>query len=520
MFKFFPMGGVGYIGGNISYIELDGTPYIIDTGILFPREESLGINYLYPDLDILDLKEFKEPEYLLLTHAHEDHIGGIKHLLSKFPNIKVICSSYTKLFIEKKFSDFSNELINYKDYEQAGLSFFNLRHSIPGVYGFHFHSTQNDYGIFFCTDFRFDPNEKDPTFLNQGLLEKFSTLGSERFAFIDSTNISSRNNTGPYEHDLYEHLEKEIAKTKQNIYLTTFPSNVERLSTIIKICNRLNKNVNLCGFSVEFGYELGIKAGLIEKISNRSDSKNGTVTVLSGSQGDLRGAFRRVFSGNDKKVKPKSGDYLIYSSKIIPGNEKSVGEIFNKASLMGLKINKGHCPTVHASGHAYPEEIVKIVEILSPTDIFPIHLESCFFQEFLELSISRKFQGRVHSLNNFKGIFLNSSKQLKYVEHEAPDLKLFVHGEKEVSKTVINDRRRLGNSGVLLISLKTEDLSSLKIKNYGLPDFDETKLEEAILKLLKSEWNNPECEEALRIGVRHYLSKIIGYKPLVFIHLL
>ena len=520
MFKFFPMGGVGYIGGNISYIELDDTPYIIDTGILFPREESLGINYLYPDLDILDLKEFKEPEYLLLTHAHEDHIGGIKHLLSKFPNIKVICNSYTKLFIEKKFPSFQNELIDTNDYYQEGLSFFNLRHSIPGVYGFHFHSIRSDYSIFFCTDFRFNFEEQDKTYLNQDLLKEYSKLGSKKLAFIDSTNICSRNKTGPYEHDLYKNLEKEINEAEQNIYITTFPSNVMRLAAIIGICNKFNKNVNLCGFSVEFGYEFGRKAGLIDKIINNSNSNNNSVTILSGSQGDLRGAFRRVFSGNDKKVKPKIGDYLMYSSKIIPGNEKSVGEMFNKASLMGLKINKGHNPTIHASGHAYPGEISKIIELLSPSDIFPIHLESCFFQEFVELSKDQQFKGKVHCLDNFKGILLNSNKKIKYIEHEAPDLRLFVHGDQEVNKGVINDRRRLGNSGVLIVSLIKENLSSLKVKKYGLPELDDTNLEEAMLKILKSEWNNPEAEESLRIGLRHYLSKVIGYKPLVFVHLL
>ncbi len=520
MFKFFPMGGVGYIGGNISYLELDGASYIIDTGILFPREESLGINYLYPSLDILDEREFIKPDFLLLTHAHEDHIGGIKHLLKKFPQIKVICSPYTRLFIEKKFPDFSNELIDFKDHNKEGLSFFNLRHSIPGVYGFHYYSKKKDYGVFFCTDFRFDPDEKDSNYLNFNLLEKYSKLGKKKFSFVDSTNICSRGNKGLYEKDLFENLKNEFKNAKKNIYLTTFPSNTMRLSSIIKAANELNKSIKLCGYSVEFGYELGRKAGLIDKIKNEGEGKSSSITILSGSQGDLRGAFRRVFSGNDKKVKPKPGDYLMYSSKIIPGNEKSVGEMFNKASLLGLKINKGHDPIIHASGHAYPFEISSIVNTLNPTDIIPIHLESCFFQDFLSLAENQKFPGEVHCLDNFKGIIYTSSEKIKYIEHDTPDLRLFVHGNEEVSKGVINDRRRLGNSGVLFVSLKREDLSSLKIKCYGLPDFDQTKFEKELLKLLKAEWNNPECEEALRVGLRHYLSKTIGYKPLAFIHLL
>lgn len=519
MFKFLPIGGVGFIGGNVSYMEIDSFPFLIDTGILFPREESLGINHLFPDLEILSDSKLKTPEYLLLTHAHEDHIGGIKYLLKKFPRMKIVCSSYTKAFIEKKFDKLKINLVSLEDFsnENKNFNFFNLRHSIPGVYGFSY--TNKDTCILFCTDFRFDPNEDDSNFLNKKLLKKLS-LYKNKVTLLDSTNIASSNDSSLYEKDLLPNIEQEISSSTQDTFVALFPSNTKRLGSIVDICNKLGRPCCLSGFSMEFSYSLGLSTGYIKPIKNSTYVKGESVVLLTGSQGDLRGSFRRVFTQNDKKFKPCDGDKLLYSSKVIPGNEKNVGEMFNKASEVGVHINKGASPIIHSSGHAYSNEIKEILLNFKPSHVVPIHLETSFFQDFIT-KIDNLYEGLdIHRLENYKMLNLDKEFTASYVDFEKLDLQIYLDGGEVVDKSVINSRRRLGNTGTLFVSIVKDNYESMKINYYGLPDIAQAEIKSCISKIISDNWSSNDLEEELRISIRHYLSKKIGIKPIVFVHLL
>lgn len=519
MFKFLPIGGVGFIGGNVSYMEIDEFPFLIDTGILFPKEESLGMDHLYPDLEVLDNELLKSPEYLLLTHAHEDHIGGLKYLNKSYPKIKIVCSSYTREFILKKFPNMKLNLLDTKEFNKKfpKFNFFKLRHSIPGVYGFNYQDKEKS--ILFCTDFRFDLNESDESYLNLDYLKSISDV-PKKVALLDSTNIASSSDSSVYEKDLYDNLKNEISSATQDTYITLFPSNTNRLAAIINICNELNRPCCLAGFSVEFSYSLGLSTGLIAPIKDSTFSKGRSIVLLSGSQGDLRGAFRRVFTSNDKKFKPIPGDQLLYSSKVIPGNEKLVGDMFNKASELGLHISKGKDPCIHASGHAYPDEINSIVKTFNPNHVVPIHLESSFFQEFIQ-KVSNNFSNlTTHRLENYKMLTLDQKFSPKVTDFEKLDLKIYLHGGQVADKSVINNRRRLGNTGTLFISFVKEDSTSMKINYYGLPDINISELKSEVSRIIINEWSSKDLQESVRIATRLYLNKKIGFKPLVFIHIL
>lgn len=514
MFKFLPIGGVGQIGGNISYVEIDETPFLIDTGILFPREESLGIDHLFANLDALENE--KPPRFLLLTHAHEDHIGGLKYIVRRFPQIPIVCSPYTAAFINKKYPKISNEVILYKDFDELELNFFKLRHSIPGVYGFFYKFKKSETGILFCTDFRYDPNERDSEYLNPSLIQKFSTLCKKRYLFLDCTNIASSKASSLYEPDLLDNLESEISNAKKDCYVALFPSNTKRLDTLIKIGNKLKKPVLLNGLSVNFNYTIGVETQNTAIISHKSYEKENSIILLSGSQGDLRGAFRRVFSENDKNYKPQEGDTLLYSSKIIPGNEKMVYELFNKASQLGLTINKGTNPVIHSSGHAYSDEINAICESFKATDLIPIHLEHSFFQD-----VGNKIKSslNIHKVENYSELFINNSGKSKISVKEAMDFNIIVEGGSIVDKSVINNRRRLGINGICLVSINKEK-RTVMTTSYGVPELDQNKIDSEVTKLLVNDWNSTDCDEKIRIGLRHFFAKEVGYKPQVFVHLL
>jgi ribonuclease J len=523
MFKFLPIGGVGYIGGNISYLELDSTTILIDTGILFPREDSLGINYLYPDTSLLRDSKFKKIDYLFLTHAHEDHIGGIRHLLQEYPNLPIVSTDYTKSFFQKKYPKLKGNFISISDFKKINdedFEFFNIRHSIPGVFGFFYNSDRLNSGLLFCTDFRYIEDDRGKNYLSSKLLQEFSKRSKDIILFIDSTNIASSNNSGAFENEIYKNLELEIEPNEDSdIFVTFFPSNIERFSSIVKISNAKGMPVSLAGRSVEFSYSLGLETGLIPPIKNNDYVKGKSVVLLSGSQGDLRGAFRRVFTGNDKKYKPKENDRLLFSSKTIPGNEKSVGEIFNLGSKLGVQINKGNSPLIHSSGHAYRDEILSIISSLKPKVVVPIHLESSFFQDFFK-KIDSVSGPEIIRLENYTLLNISKDSKLEKTKLEPLNLKIYLDGGACVDKTIINSRRRLGINGAIFISLSKDDSSKISINHYGVPLFSENLLKNEILKFFLAEWNNKDAAEAVRIKVRHFLSKEIGYKPLVFVHIL
>lgn len=523
MFKFLPIGGVGYIGGNLSYLELDSTTILIDTGILFPREGSLGINYLYPDTSLLKNSKFREIDYLFLTHAHEDHIGGIRHLLKDYPNLPIVATEYTKAFFFKKYPKLKANFISINEFcdkKIGDFDFFNIRHSIPGVFGFFYKSEELNSGLLFCTDFRYIKDDPGKNYLSSKLLKKYSETTKDISLFVDSTNIASSNDKGVFENEIKKNLSLEIEeKEGSDIFMTFFPSNIERFSTIVEICNSKDIPIKLAGRSVEFSYSLGLETGLIPPIKNSNYIKGRSVVLLSGSQGDIRGAFRRVFTGNDKTYKPKTNDRLLFSSKTIPGNEKSVGEIFNLASKLGVLINKGNSPLIHSSGHAYKDEIVSILGSLNPSLVIPIHLESSFFQDFNQ-KIKKETGPEIIRLENYTALEISKNSKYKIVPHEALDLKIYLDGGACTDKKIINSRRRLGVHGALFISLTKDDSKKIVINHYGIPLFSENLLKNEIFKVFLEEWNTKDASEVIRVRVRHFLSKEIGYKPIVFVHIL
>ena len=319
-----PLGGVGQIGSNMTLIESGKTKVIVDCGILFPYEDFFGINYLIPDMQ--GLKGITD---LIITHGHEDHIGAVAHFLEYFPDVHVHAPLFAAKLIHRKlgFLKKDKEVSVYQSQStikigELKIDPIKVNHSIPDTYGIHF-SVMNKISLFLISDFKIDhqtPYEKPFDFKK---LEKVSKGFAKKVLLADSTNILSSQLKTPSEIEIKEPLREIIKSEKQNIFVTTFSSNVHRIQTLLDICSTEKIPVIAIGRSMKSYIETALDTGDLTETRKVNFELNPDISkskrklfILSGCQADYRSALRRVISGDDKYIKPTKGDALIMSSKI------------------------------------------------------------------------------------------------------------------------------------------------------------------------------------------------------------
>ena len=237
LFSITPIGGLVQIGSNMTLISGQTESLIVDCGILFPNEDSFGINYLIPDLEIL---EDSAPTDLIITHGHEDHIGAIYHIIEKVPQIRVWASPFSSELIKRKLKGHKksikiNLLRQKEEVHFTDFSFIPIQtnHSIPETHGLFFKSRQESLCFFILSDFKIDNKTPYERPMDLEYLKNISHPFSKRILFSDSTNIKSKNAKTPSEADLIPSIEGILSKNYKRIFFTLFPSNIFRLNTII-----------------------------------------------------------------------------------------------------------------------------------------------------------------------------------------------------------------------------------------------------------------------------------------------
>ncbi len=529
-----PMGGVGEIGSNMTIFETESERIIIDYGILFPYDDFFDINYLIVNLDTLDKDK---PTKLFFTHGHEDHIGAAVHIIAELPLTQIYAPAFAAKLLGRKFKEAKvspsvkifteDDIIEFGDFE---LHPVHVTHSIPHTFGVIIKDKSDLLSMLFISDFKYDLN---PLYEKPFNIEKTKRLfnnSKNRYCFLDSTNILSNKKTLS-ESDLIDDLD-EIFSKKKRTFITLFSSNIWRLRTLFELAAKHNRHIVPVGRSLFSYLDAAESCDLIDidpSVYREADQLNNhnsedLVILLTGCQGDHFGALRRVTSGEHKFFKPKDTDLFVFSSKSIPGNEKKVNRIYNNISMKGAQIITASDMQIHASGHPGQKDLLELLSEINPTHYVPIHGEVFFLNRHIEF-IEEKTNAAPVFMKNFDSLVISNDLSFKIVEHQPTEPKLIHSRGLEIEREKVSQRRKMACNGAIFISVSKKK-RVLSLTHKGLP-LHIDQYEEAFLDILSEyffqDMKNKDDEyssEKLRIKTRQVYNNVLGYKPIVSVHVL
>lgn len=459
--KVFALGGLGEVGKNMYCVMHNDEIIIVDSGVMFPEEELLGIDYVIPDYSYLKQNEEKI-KALLITHGHEDHIGGIPFLLQRINIPKIYAPYQAKELIDKKLleKNIKKKIIVYNEdtkikTKHFSIEFFRTTHSIPDSHGI---SITTPNGVIVMTgDFKFDLTPIGPV----ADIHKMARIGSNKVRLLmsDSTNAQVEG-TSLSESIVDENLNEIFATNKgSRIIIATFASNVYRLKHIIETCKKFNRKVVLFGRSMDTSVDIAIKCGYIKdkNIIISSEAANTMkpceiCLLCTGSQGEPLAALSRIADGSHRQIKLIPNDIVIFSSSPIPGNAASVGKTINKLYLKGVKVYTNSTTDIHSSGHANQEELKLMLRLIEPEYFAPYHGEYRMLKSHCDLAIECGIpREKTFILEN--GDVLSITKNGIKKSGKIPSGEIYVDGSRigDVGSVVINDRKLMSNNGILVV---------------------------------------------------------------------
>ena len=382
--RIIPLGGIGEIGRNMTVFEIDGKILIVDCGVLFPEEHQPGVDVILPDFGYLR-DRLQDIVGIVLTHGHEDHIGGVPYLLRMREDIPLIGSALTLAFVEAKLKEHkitANSVVVSEGQRRqlAGfdLEFVAVNHSIPDALAVVIRSKAGS--VLHTGDFKMDQIPLDGRLTD---LRAFARIGEEGLDLFmcDSTNADVPGFT-PLEKDIGPVIENVIARSKRRVIVASFSSHVHRVQQVVDAAVANNRKVALVGRSMvrnmqiaqEMGY-LNVPEGVLIDSKHAGDiPENQLVYMSTGSQGEPMAVLARM-ANLEHDIQVGEGDTVILASSLIPGNENAVYRVIDGLTKLGANVvHKGNAK-VHVSGHAAAGELLYCYNILKPKNVMPVHGE-------------------------------------------------------------------------------------------------------------------------------------------------
>ena len=541
-----PLGGAGEIGMNMNLFgyghEDDHKWIMVDVGVTFADDTIPGVDLIYPDPGYA---EDKKDNFLgiILTHAHEDHIGAITHVWPKF-KCKIYATPFTAALVTEKFREKKIDITSYLQIVQLGstinlkpfkIEFITMTHSIVEPNGLRIETPAGS--ILHTGDWKCDPNPLVGDNMNS---KRLIEIGKEGVLTMicDSTNVLSVGRSGS-EKDVRDSMLKIIEKQKKRVIVTSFASNVARMETIFYCAEKTGRNISLVGRSMHRIYKAAKQCGylsdVIEPIDPR-DAKNISsekiIYLCTGSQGEPMGAMNRISNYIHPDVFVEAGDTVIFSSKIIPGNEKKLYKLHNQLVREGINVISEETDFVHVSGHPNRDDLKDMYEWIQPNSIIPVHGEQRHMLEHISFAKKLNVPHPIKVENgDIVRIFPGDSPE---VFDKAPYGKIFLDGNigvEEESKS-IKERRNISQNGHLNITviITTQgNIHNTPIVNFmGIPilNTEEFKIsiQDEIDKIAKSfSLNNKKQEEnfkdALKVTCRKFTKEKTGKRPITNINL-
>lgn len=467
-----PLGGLKEIGKNITLVEYKNDILIIDCGFSFPEDEMFGIDVVIPDFTYLK-ENMERIKGLIITHGHEDHIGGVPFLLKEI-NVPVYAPPLAMGLIRNKLKEhglsMEEHVIEAGDIFNVGafrVEAIHTNHSIADAMAY---SIKCPGGHLVHTgDFKIDYSPLDGKRID---LAKFAQLGQEGVDVLlcDSTNVLRPGYT-PSERVVVDSMNEIFAKTEKRLIIATFSSNIYRIKYFMEASIKYGRKIAISGRSMENVLTLARELGYvnlpesafvdIRKIGNIPDAN---ITIITtGSQGEPMSALTRMANDSHRAVKLKSGDTVVFSSSPIPGNAKAVTNIVNKLYEKKVNVFLSDFVDIHVSGHACKEELKLIHSLVKPRFFIPAHGEYRHLREHARLAESMGMdRGNIFVMNNGDALRI-TGKQAKVEPAAAPaeDVLVDGYGVGDVGNVVLRDRKQLSESGLIVIAVSIDSNSGL-----------------------------------------------------------
>ncbi len=544
---FCPLGGSGEIGMNMNLYAY-GKPgkqkwIIVDVGVTFADDSLPGIDLIYPDPGfIVDKKD--DLLGIVLTHAHEDHIGAITYVWKSL-KCNIYATPFTATLVVEKFKEKKIDIIPYLNIVELNgsinlnpfkIDFVTLTHSIIEPNGLKISTPAGN--IFHTGDWKVDPNPLVGKKINE---EKLKKIGEEGILSMicDSTNVFSEGRAGS-EFDVRKNLLNVMTRQNKRILVTSFASNVARMETVFFCSEKIGRHISLVGRSMQKIYKAAKKCGYLQNVIEPLDPRDAIklprekiVFLCTGSQGEPMGALNRISNYTHPDVYIEKDDTVIFSSKIIPGNVRKHYNVHNKLLKDGINVVTEETEFVHVSGHPNREDLKDMYNWIKPKSLIPVHGEHRHMKEQINFAKEMKIPHPIQVENGDIVKIFPGEKPVIY--DKAPSGRLCVDGDISIEEDsdFIKERRNLAGNGYVDLTLIISDKGNvcnrpiLNIK--GLPIFKKEEffndLEDEILKFtktfsLKNTKQNENLIEGLKKTCRKYTKEKTGKKPITNINVI
>lgn len=479
--RIIPLGGLGEVGRNMMCLEYRDKILIIDMGLRLPEEDMPGVDFIIPNIAFLQGKE-KNIVGLVFTHGHFDHIGAIPYLVEKIGNPPIFASPLTRGIIIKRQEEFSLqpklEIQEVTDASKVDLGYFRLEffrqnHNIPDNLGL-FISTPIG-NILHTSDFKFDENPVNdlPTDF-----EKLKNLGKRKILLLlsDSTGAEEPNHSLS-EKTIQENLEEIFKRAQGRIIAATFSSLLNRIQQLVTLSEKYQRRVIFEGYSmktnVEIARNLGylkIRKGVLINVKEIDKYPDSKVTIIcTGAQGENKASLMKIANKEHPTLRFKKGDTAVFSSSVIPGNERTVQILKDDILRQGVKVFHYKMMDIHAGGHAQQKELQEMLEMIKPRFFLPIHGQYSMLVNHAELAKNSGItENNVLVAENGEIINLNE-KRILLEQKTAPSNYVMVDGLGigDVGEIVLRDRQTLSRDGMFVI-VAIVDRQTGKVR--GSPD--------------------------------------------------
>lgn len=480
--KIIPLGGCEEVGRNMTVFEYGKDIVILDMGLQFPEEDMPGINYVIPNVSYLRGKE-KRIRAVIFSHGHMDHIGAAPILLKKLGNPTIIGRPFTLDMVKYRMEDFEKgstkkiKTIYVKDIKKSikigafTLKFFPVDHAIMDAVGIILETPSGT--VIHPGDWMM---EHDPIKKDKVRYTHLAKLAKPTILMLESLG-STNTKTPVTEKEMFDNLKKIIKEAPGRIIIATFSSQVERIKQILEYASQNNKKVALDGFSIKMSLELAKNLGYvrpkpgtlisINEVINYKDDK--VIVLVTGAQGEENAALSRIVNNDHRFIKIKKKDTVVFSSSVIPGNERSIQKLKDKIYRLSDNVIHSDVMDVHTSGHSNKKDIEEMIRQVKPTYFIPVYANHFFLKEAAKIAYRLGYKENEVIVPDNGSIIRVTKNNIKTDDKKVNTEYVFVDGSGigDIGEIVLKDRQKLANDGIFVV-VAVVDKKTGQVK--GSPD--------------------------------------------------